>query len=172
MTIFQKIFGIICAVLTACLVAFVSYSWAFGTELSTSSIAGIRGVTVRVTGNFEEELGGKHLTKDDLKQAVELQLQEAGLTLLTDLEFFETKERPMLSIQISTLKHGDGYIFSINAQIFQHVYLIKKGQDTTYPAATWSSAGVIGVLYDPETIRVLAKEEVDIFVKAYRAANP
>ncbi len=36
--------------------------------------------------------------------------------------------------------------------------LIKKGQDKTYPAASRSSAGVIGILYDPEDIRSLVKE--------------
>jgi hypothetical protein len=172
MNVFQRIFIIVCVAVLASLVAFGSWGWAFGTELSTSSMSGTRGVTVRVEGNFEQELGQQRLTKDTLRGDVESQLQEAGLTLLTDLEFLETKERPMLSITINTLKHGEGYVFSVIAQLYQHVYLIKKGQDTTYPATTWSSAGAIGILYDPEDLRSLVKEEVDAFIKAYRSANP
>jgi len=172
MTVFQRILIILCVGVMTAPAPFGSCSWAFGTELSTSSMAGIRGVTVRVEGNFEKELGRQRLTKDSLRGYVELQLQEAGLTLLTDLEFLETKERPMLSITINTLKHGQGYVFTVIAQLFQHVYLIKKGQDTTYPAATWSSPGAIGIVYDPDDLRSLVKEEVDTFIKAYRSANP
>jgi hypothetical protein len=156
----------------AALVPFGSSAWAFGTELSTSSLAGIRGVTVRVEGSLEKELEQQGLTKDKLRGDVESQLQAAGITLLSDLEFLETKERPMLSITINTLKHGQGYIFSVAAQLYQHVYLIKKGQDTTYPATSWSSPGAIGIFYDPEDLRSLVKEEVDLFIKAYLSANP
>jgi hypothetical protein len=172
MNVFQRIFIIACVAVLTSLAPFGSWGWAFGTELSTSSMSGIRGVTVMVEGGFEKELGQQRLTKDTLRGDVELQLQEAGLTLLTDLEFLETKERPMLSITINTLKHGEGYLFSLTAQLYQHVYLIKKGQDTTYPAATWWSAGAIGILYNPEDLRSLVKEEVDAFIRAYRSANP
>jgi hypothetical protein len=112
------------------------------------------------------------LTKDALRGLIESQLQEAGIALLTDLEFLEIKERPMLGIMVYTLKHGEGYLFSVAAQLFQHVYLIKKGQDTTFPAATWSSPGVMGIVYDPGNLRSLVKEEVDGFIRAYRSANP
>jgi len=172
MNVFQRIPIIFCVAVLTALAPFSSCSWAFGTELSTSSMAGIRGVTVMVDGILEKELEQQRLTKDTLRGLVESQLQEAGLTLLTDLEFLETKERPMLGIMVNTLKHGEGYLFSVTAQFYQHVYLIKKGQDTTYPAATWSSGGAIGILYDPEDLRSLVKEEVDAFIRTYRSANP
>lgn len=167
----KKIVIIVCVCILAALVPSGS-SWAFGTELSRASMAGIRGVTVRVEGGLEEDLEQQGPTKDTLRGEVESQLQAAGITLLSDLVFLETKERPMLIITINTLKHGEGYIFSVIAQLYQHVYLIKKGQDRTYPVASWSSAGAIGILYNPEDIRSLVKEEVDAFVKAYLSANP
>ncbi|MBW2076967.1 MAG: hypothetical protein JRI71_05365 [Deltaproteobacteria bacterium] len=163
---------IVCVCVLAALVASGSPAWAFGTELSRASMAGIRGVTVRVEGSLEKDLEQQGLTKDTLRGDVESQLQAAGITLLSDLVFLETKERPMLIITINTLKHGQGYIFSVIAQLYQHVYLIKKGQDTTYPATSWSSAGAIGILYNPEDLRSLVKEEVDAFIKAYLSANP
>ena len=172
MNSFQRITIIVCVGVLVAMVSFCSSAWAFGTELSTSSMEGIRGVTVRVEGSLEKELEQQRLTKDTLREAVESQLQAAGITLLTDLEFLESKERPMLSITINTLKHGEGYIFSVIAQLHQHVYLIKRGQDKTYPATTWSSAGTIGIFFDPEDLRSLVKEEVDLFIKAYRSANP
>lgn len=172
MNVFQRTVGIICVGVLTALAPFASSSWAFGTELSTSSMAGIRGVTVMIEGSLEKELEQQGLTKDVLRGLVESQLQEAGLTLLTDREFLETKERPLLGIMVYTLKHGEGYLFSVTAQLYQYVYLIKKGQDTTYPAATWSSAGAIGIVYDPEDLRSLVKEEVDAFIRTYRSANP
>jgi len=167
----KKIVLIVCVCVLAAL-APLSSSWAFGTELSRASMDGVRGVTVRVEGSLEEDFEQQGLTKDTLRGEVESQLQAAGITLLSDLVFLETKERPMLNITINTLKQGEGYIFSVIAQLYQHVYLIKKGQDRTYPAASWSSAGAIGILYNPEDIRSLVKEEVDAFVKAYLSANP
>jgi hypothetical protein len=172
MNSFQRISIIICVAVLVTLVQFGSSAWAFGTELSISSMAGIRGVTVRVEGSLEKEIEQRGLTKDTLRGDVESQLQAAGVTLLTDLEFLETKERPMLCIEINTLKHGQGYIFSVIAQLYQHVYPIKKGQDKTYPATTWSSAGAIGIFFDPEDLRSLVKEEVEAFIKAYLSANP
>ena len=172
MNSFQRIVIIVCAAFLVTLLQFGSSAWAFGTELSTSSMAGIRGVTVRVDGSLEKALEQQGLTKDKLRGDVESQLQAADITLLTDLEFLESKERPMLSITINTLKYGEGYIFSVIAHLYQHVYLIKKGQDKTYPATSWSSAGAIGIFYDPEDLRSLVKEEVDLFIKAYLSANP
>jgi hypothetical protein len=172
MNSFRWIIIIVCAGVLAVPVPLGSCAWAFGTELSRSSMAGIRGVTVRVAGSLKKELEQQRLTKDTLREEVESQLRAEGISLLTDLEFLETKERPMLSITINTLKHGEGYIFSVIAQLYQHVYLIKKGQEKTYPAATWSSAGAIGIFYDPEDLRSLVKEEVDAFIKSYRSANP
>jgi hypothetical protein len=172
MHVFQRIVSIVCVGVWIALAPFASSSWAFGTELSTSSMSGIRGVTVMIGGSLEKELEQQGLTKDALRGLVESQLQDAGITLLTDLEFLEIKERPMLQIMVYTLKHGEGYLFSVTAQLFQHVYLIKKGQDTTYPAVTWSSPGVIGIVYDPGNLRSLVKEEVDGFIRAYRSANP
>jgi len=172
MHVFQRIVSIVCVGVWTALAPFASSSWAFGTELSTSSMSGIRGVTVMIEGSLEKELEQQGLTKDALRGLVESQLQDAGIALLTDLEFLEIKERPMLEIMVYTLKHGEGYLLSVTAQLFQHVYLIKKGQDTTYPAATWSSPGVIGIVYDPGDLRSLVKEEVDGFIRAYRSANP
>lgn len=172
MNSFKKIVIIVWVGVLAALLQFGSSAWAFGTELSISSLGGIRGVTVRVEGSLEKEIEQQGLTKDKMRGDVESQLKAAGITLLTDLEFLESKERPMLSITINTFKHGEGYIFSVIAQLYQHVYLIKKGQDKTYPATSWSSAGAIGIFYDPEDLRSLVKEEVDLFIKAYLSANP
>jgi len=171
MNYFRWIIVIVWVGVWVALLQFGSSAWAFGTELSTSSMEGIRGVTVRVEGSLEKEIEQQGLTKDALRGDVESQLQAAGITLLTDLEFLEAKDRPMLSITINTLKHGEGYIFSVTAQLYQHVYLIKKGQDKTYPSTTWSSAGAIGIFYNPEDLRSLVKEEVDTFIKAYLSAN-
>jgi len=171
MNFFHRIVVIVCVGVLAAVAPFGSWAWAFGTELSTSSMKGIRGVTVRVEGSLAKELEQQRLTKDILREIVESQLQAADVTLLTDLEFLETKARPMLSITINTLKHGEGYIFSVVAQLYQHVYLIKKGQDTTCPATTWSSAGAIGIFYNAEDVRSVVKEEVDAFIKAYQEAN-
>jgi hypothetical protein len=172
MNSFRWIIIIACVGFLAVLVPFSSCAWAFGTELSASSVAGLRGFTVRVVGSLEKELEQHHFTMDTLRGEVESQLQAAGISLLTDLEFLETKQRPMLGITIHTLKHGEGHIFSVIAQLYQHVYLIKKGQEKTYPAATWSSAGAIGIFYNPEDLRSLMKEQVDAFIKAYRTASP
>jgi hypothetical protein len=163
---------IVCTAVLVTLVQSGSTALAFGTELSTSSMAGVRGVTVRVEGSLEKELEQQGFTKEKLRGEVESQLQEAGMTLLTDLEFLQTKERPMFLVTINTLKHGEGYIFSVIAQLYQHVYLIKKGQDRTYPATTWSSAGTIGIFYNPEDLRSLMREEVSLFVKAYLSTSP
>jgi hypothetical protein len=144
--------------------------WAFGTELSRSSLEGHGGVSVRAVGHLEPEIEDK-LTLEKVRTNVEAQLQGAGVTLLSDLEFLETKERPLLSVKINTLKQGNGYIFSVIAQFFQHVYLIQQGQSKTYPAATWSSDGVIGIFYNLEDLQDLVKGEVDAFIQAFPLAT-
>jgi len=135
-------------------------------------MAGITGVTVRIEGNIVTELNQKGLTAAKLREDIESQLQASGIRLLSELEFLETKERPMLTIKINALKHGEGYIFWISTQLYQHVYLIKQGQKKTYPATTWSSAGTIGIFYDTEDLRALIKEAVDEFIAAYDAVHP
>lgn len=171
MSFFQRTFIIGTGILVALLLS-GSSAWGFGTELSRSSLAGIEGITVRIEGNIENELDQESLTKDKLKVEAESRLKKAGIALLSDLEFLKTKERPMLNITIDTLKHGKGYIFSVTAQLYQHVYLINQSQDRTYPATTWSGPGAMGIFYDPEDLKVLINESVDEFITAYRLANP
>lgn len=149
-----------------------SSAWAFGSELSKSSMSELRGVTVRIEGNIVTELDQQGLTAGKLREDVESRLQAAGIPLLSELEFLETKERPLLTIKISTLKHGEGYIFWISTQLYQHVYLIKQAQKKTYPATTWSSPGTIGIFYDPKDLGSLMEEAVDEFIAAYDAVHP
>jgi hypothetical protein len=177
MSIFQKIWMSTCAVILAALVVSAPSARAFDTELSRSSLAGINGVTVAIEGSIEKTLEQEGLTKDKLKVDVGSQLQEAGISLLSDMEFLETKQRPLLILTINTLKQDKGYIFSVTVQLYQQVYLIPESQDMTYPpttspATTWSSPGTIGIFYDPEDLRVLIKEAVDEFTTAYRLVNP
>lgn len=172
MNTYQRVTLIVCMVMGFTLLKLDSFVWAFGTELSRSSLGGLRAVSVRAVGNLEPEIEQQRLTLDQIKKDVESQLQSAGITILSDLEFLETKERPLLRVKVNTLKHDTGYIFSVIVQLCQHVYLIKKGQNKTYPATTWSSDGVIGIFYNLEDLRALVKEEVDIFIKAYLSINP
>jgi hypothetical protein len=161
---------ILCVMIGFALMGLEPRAWAFGTELSRSSLEGHGGVSVRAVGHLEPEIEEK-LTLDKIRTNVEAQLQGAGITILSDLEFLETKERPLLSVKINTLKQGDGYIFSVIAQFFQHVYLIREGQSKTYPAATWSSDGVIGIFYNLEDLQDLVKGEVDAFIQAFPSAT-
>ena len=172
MNFFQRISMTGCAGVLAALLLSGSSAWAFGAELSRFSMAEIRAVTVRIEGNIEKELDQEGLTKDKLKVDVESQLQRSGIALLSDLEFLEAKQRPMLSVTINTLKHGNGYVFSVTSRLYQHVYLIKQSRDKTYPATTWSSTGTMGIFYDPEDLRDLIKEAVDEFITAYRSSHP
>jgi len=172
MRAFQRIFIIGCLTLVLGLFAFGSSGWAFGSELSKASMAGITGVTVRIEGNRVTELDQQGLTAGKLREDAESQLQAAGIPLLSELEFLETKERPMLTIKINALKHGEGYIFWVSTQLYQHVYLIKQGHDKTYPATTWSTPGTIGIFYDPEDLRDLVKEAVNGFISAYDTVHP
>ncbi|MFW6147961.1 MAG: hypothetical protein ACOC6B_06170 [Thermodesulfobacteriota bacterium] len=136
-------------------------------------MSGITGVTVRIEGNIVTELDQKKgLTAAKLREGVESQLQASGIRLLSELEFLETKERPMLTIKINALTHGEGYIFWVSTQLYQHVYLIKQGHDKTYPATTWSTPGTIGIFYDPEDLRDLVKEAVNGFISAYDTVHP
>jgi hypothetical protein len=168
----QRIALIVCMVVVLMLLNLNSLVFAFGTELSRSSLRGLQGVSVGAVVNLEPEIEEKGLTLDKIEKDVELQLRAAGIKMLSGVEFLETKERPLLLVKVNTLKHETGYICSVIVQLCQHIYLIQKPQSETYPATTWSSDGVIGIVYAQEDIRSLVKNEADIFINAYLSENP
>jgi len=117
--------------------------------------------------NSESEV----LNLDEIKKDVERDLKQANIKTLSDVEFIRAQGRPLLLVKVNGFKRKDGYICSIYIHLYQHVYLMHKPQSETYPAATWSSDGVIVVMSALENIRALVKDETAKFIKAYLAVN-
>ncbi len=106
---------------------------------------------------------------------VELKLRLAGIKVLSREERYKTLGSPWLYLNINTITHPSGDLFSWNVSLHlgQEVYLCTK-KDTMTSTATWrqSLAGYARGSRLKEELRSITKDLVDMFLNDYLAVNP
>ncbi len=154
--------------------------WGFDDEGSRETLRGIKGVRV-VVESIEPEIEEAGLTRSQIQTDVELKLRTAGLNLLTPgkrhTEIVMVSDEAYLYINPHILKlHNipsyfqvDAYVFSIDLELYQAVYLMRTKKRTA--ALTWST-GVLGTNRDLDKIRSEIKGRVDVFLDAWLSVNP
>ena len=141
-------------------------------EQQQQTLRGLSGIAVVVEPlNAEAEQDG--LSAQQLHAAVETQLQEAGIRVLSKDEWSTTLGGPYLYINVAALKKDYGlYAYSIEVCVNQLVALLRD-QEIKQFAETWErrEVGTVGV----EKLAALEQSvaaHVGAFVTAYRMVNP
>ncbi len=141
-------------------------------EQQQETLRGLSGIAVVVEPlNAEVEQDG--LSAQQLQAAVERQLQEAGIRVLSKDEWSTTLGGPYLYINVAVLKKDYGlYAYSVEVCVNQLVALLRD-QEIKQFAETWErrEVGTVGV----EKLASLEQSvaaHVEAFVTAYRAVNP
>lgn len=113
------------------------------------------------------------LAIDVLNDALTLQLETAGLTVLSDANIPASERVPYLHIHINLMEAGQGQIpFAVDVRFVQAVQLLRDPSLTTV-AATWESS-LVGLTYSNHLaiITEAATGLVDEFADDLRRANP
>ncbi len=114
--------------------------WGFDDEGSRETLRGIKGVRV-VVESIEPEIEEAGLTRSQVQTDVELKLRTAGLNLLTpeerNKEIIRASGGAYLYVNPHILKlhkipsyfQVDAYVFSIDLELYQTVYLMMEKLD-------------------------------------------
>jgi hypothetical protein len=147
-------------------------SWAGDSELDRATLRGLQGVDV-IVKDLKPEVERAGLTRQQLQTAVEWQLQQAGIPLLTSAERVQVPGKPFLAVQVHVVPRADGLLaaYAITVELYQVASLETEACKAT--VSTWSvgATGSIGIpLLD--TLRDSVKDYVDQFINAYLSVHP
>ena len=149
---------------------------AVDSEQTRKTLAGLQGVYVIVEElqpNIQKYASKFDLDKASLQKTAESRLRDAGIRTLNGDEWLKTPGRPVLYINVNTHEQ-EKYWFAYNIEVeLQQVAAMEANPAIKSLVGTWSvnMAGMVNI----GTINVLqdrVKNLVDIFIKAYLAANP
>jgi hypothetical protein len=146
--------------------------YGYDDQTARDTLRGISAITVFVTygGRTDSEPSG--LSKDQVKNNVELRLREAGIRVVDPKEAVRLKHvSAELLVSINCMDYQSIYACYLETQLVQAVHVEKNDQFTATP--TWSVKRF--VLLGTERIRAIhdyTKDMVDQFLNAYVAVNP
>lgn len=163
----MRVLGIVAAVFL------VSPSLGYSADVVQEGLGGLPGVLLFV-GDIKADAEQDGLSKTTIYTDVERQLRVAGIRILTQEEWSKMPGRPTLSVDVVAQKaRGVSlYIFGVEVSLREQVTSLRSGRSLT--ASTWET-DVIGNVSEgnfAESVRDNIRDEVDKFVKAFRAANP
>lgn len=144
---------------------------------SAMYLRGLPGVRVQVSTATSDK-GYSTLNKERIQTDVELRLRLAGIRVLTEKEWKETRGAPSLWILVAAVTRNENpniYVYSIEVLLMELVRPERRiGGDPVF-AATWSAPqtapGLISIDYLP-AIRDQVLDKVDDFINAFLKANP
>lgn len=116
---------------------------------------------------------GDGLTKQALQTAVELQLRQQGIKVLSQEESLLTPGWPYLNVSVTLVGIDKPIVAAtISVQLKQGVFL-RRAPSVTCTAATWDRAGTVIVgRYNLRTLRDDINDLVAMFINDYLTANP
>lgn len=142
------------------------------------SLQGLAGVGVRVVTTAE---ANKHVvTEQALRTAVEAQLRQTGIRVLSAAEQERAARRPCLVVSVALLPLSSGeQLYSIHVELSQWVASLAKADvpvsaAVPFPAVTWSAPNVFGIAPAEQIARRVhdaTGRMVAQFVGAYQQAN-
>lgn len=162
---------LLCIVLLWAILPFQN-GYGYDDQTARDTLRGISAITVSVTywGRTDSEPPG--LSKDQVKNNVELRLREAGIRVVDPKEAVRLKHvSAELLVLINCMDYQSIYACYLETQLVQAVHVEKNDQFTVTP--TWSVKRF--ALLGTDRIRVIheyARDMVDQFLNAYLAVNP
>jgi hypothetical protein len=142
-------------------------SWATDSERTRATLRGVEGVQVLIAdvGPDVERAG---LTRQQLHTAVEGQLRQAGIPLLTSAERVHVPGQPFLAVAVHVVPRADGLLaaYAITVEVYQVASLETAAVKAT--VSTWS-VGATGSIGLPllATLRDSVTDAVEHFIDAY-----
>jgi len=160
--------------------------FALDNAYADSTLRGIEGIYI-VVEELRPEIERDGLTKKQLLMDTKLNLQNAGIKVLSEEEWLETKGGCHLDVNVNIGKQPKFYFYNINTEFIQRVYLVRQAIEMLQRAAelqnpqmgaayeewgiTWASS-IMGIEFSLDKIRSKVKDEVDRFINAYLSVNP
>ncbi len=160
-------------ILLLCLVGLFS-SFAFAQELARNTLRGLESIHIMVD-ELSPEIERYGLLKKTLTKKIATKLNEVGIQNITKEEWEKIVDKPVLYVNISTVKTGLGYyVYSMNIQFFQMVSLLRDPSIKKL-SMTWRTQGYLGSTRGKNlyaTIHSGMEEILNEFVADYLTANP
>ena len=145
----------------------------FGKD-EAETLKGIRGIEVLV-GVLPSAVKKIGLTRETIKQDVELKLQMAGIKVLKKNEIFSEPGGPYLFIGMTVRDLSNLFIYNIVIELRQQARLVRAPDITGCCMGTWET-GVLGSgnikTISAKYIRKAIKDQVDLFLNDYLSVNP
>ena len=144
---------------------------AYDDQVARDTLRGISAITVSVTywGRTDSEPQG--ISKEQVRNNVELRLREAGIRVVGPEESVRLKHvSAELDVSINCIDHQSVYACYVETQLAQAVHVERNNQFTVTP--TWSVRRF--ALLGTERIRGIhdyVRDMVDQFLNAYLAVN-
>ncbi len=145
------------------------------TRLSLQGLPGV-GVRVLTAGAADNDV----VSEQALRAAVEEQLRQAGIGVLTAAEQERSPQRPCLVVSVALLELSSGeQLYSIHVELSQWVASLAQADvpvsaAVPLPAVTWSAPNVFGIAPGEQIARRVhdaTARMVGHFVGAYQQAN-
>ncbi|MCP4666476.1 MAG: hypothetical protein GY849_08910 [Deltaproteobacteria bacterium] len=133
------------------------------------SLQGLKGLYV-VVEELNPEIEKDGLTPEHIQKDAAQRLRQAGMKVLTKIEWMKKKEGPYLYINLNARKNPYGvYMHAISIELVQKVLLMRNPKVEVF-ATTWSKQllGQGGYL---ARIRYSIQDVVDLFLNAWAKAN-
>ncbi len=135
-----------------------------------ASLKGISAIKV-IVETLNPEAVHDGLTEDQLQNAVERRLHEAGIRVTSSLEEADSS---YLYLCVSTVKHHSGlYTFNIELA-FKQVVMLERNRQVRLFSTTWRAPDQLGFVgsYKLREGRRAVVDKVDNFIYAYLSQNP
>lgn len=147
---------------------------AMDTELSRSTLKGLRGVSVMIE-SLEPEVERDGLSRSTIETDVELKLRQAGITVVPPGDQ-KNSLGAFLYVNVNAIQSSANrglYAYSVHVAVNQVVRLVRDREVRTV-AATWSTGTIVivGATRISASVRENVRDQVDRFVNAYLAVNP
>jgi hypothetical protein len=145
--------------------------WAVDDEAARATLTGLPGVVVRVW-DLDPELAPRGVTQQQVQTEVERQVRRAGITVFVHEDARAPADVAVLTVSVTTLRHPGGlYAYTVDLAVYQTAVL--RRDPTPHSLATWTVGSL--ALVEASDVRALftsVHEQVEKFIKAYRAMNP
>jgi hypothetical protein len=143
---------------------------------SRKTLVGLPGFFVAVE-DMDSSAGRVGVTSTVIQTDVEARLKAAGIRLYTADDFKNILEVPQLYINVNELAlHGaQAGLFTYNAttEVRQAIKL-SRNPDITSTSVTWRAPATVGTVGSDNfyvAVRDVVREEVDLLITAFQAAN-
>lgn len=138
------------------------------------SLVGIKGISVDSL-LLDETIKFTDLTQAKFRKDLQSKLHLAGINIYSEKEWFDSREKPGLRVEVSTISGtGNAGLFcTVSVSFHQRARLIRSPFTSVF-ARTWNNdaRGACSETELPKWIRKHVKDGVDIFIRDYRIANP